>query len=64
MTEALQITDILEAFKRYDGEYKKSAVDGAIAKREEIEPHLIRILENLRANPDPYIDGPDLFDQL
>ena len=64
MTEALQITDILEAFKRYDGEYKKSAVEAAIAKKEELEPHLIRILENLRANPDPYIDDPDLFDQL
>ncbi len=39
------ITEILEAFKLFDGNYKREQVDAAIELKEEITPFLIEILE-------------------
>jgi len=58
------ITEILEAFKIYDGIYKREQVDAAIEMKEEITPHLIEILENVLADPDPYIQNENLYDHM
>ena len=58
------ITEILETFKIFDGNYKREQVDAAIELKEEITPHLIEILENVRADPDPYIQNENLFDHI
>ena len=39
------ITEILEAFRIFDGKYKREQVDAAIELKKEITPHLIEILE-------------------
>jgi len=55
MEKTNKINDILEAFKNFDGIYEREQVDAAIELKEEITPHLIEILENVLADPDPYI---------
>ncbi len=50
------ITEILEVIKLFDGNYKREQVDAAIEHKEEITPHLIEILENALADPDPVND--------
>ena len=58
------ITEILEAFKIFDGIYKREQVDAAIELKEEITPFLIEILETVLANPDEYIDNDERYDQI
>ena len=58
------ITEILEAFKIFDGNYKREQVDAAIELKEEITPSLIGILENVLADPDRYIANDDQFDHI
>jgi hypothetical protein len=58
------ITEILEAFKIFDGTYKREQVDAAIELKKEITPHLIEILNNVLANPDTYIENDDLYDHI
>ncbi len=58
------ITEILEAFRNFDGIYKREQVDAAIELKEEITPHLIKILENALADPDPYIQNENLYDHI
>ena len=58
------ITEILEAFKLFDGNYKREQVDAAVEFKEEITPHLIEILENVLADPDPYIQNENLYDHI
>lgn len=50
------ITEILEKFRIFDGNYKRDQVDAAIELQEEITPFLIEILDNVLANPDPYLE--------
>jgi hypothetical protein len=38
-----RISEILQAFRIFDGVYKREQVDAAIALREEITPYLIEI---------------------
>lgn len=64
MTDTFELKEILEAFKRYDGVYKQVEVEAAIERKEEITPHLIRILENTLANPEAYIEDEDAFDHI
>jgi hypothetical protein len=52
----MEINDILQAFEIFDREYKRSAINAAIARREEIIPHLIGVLENVLKNPEHYAD--------
>jgi hypothetical protein len=58
------ITEILEAFKTFDGIYKREQVDAAIELKEEITPSLIEILENVLADPDTYIENDDRYDHI
>ncbi len=64
MEKTNRINEILEAFKNFDGIYKKEQVDAAIELKEEITPHLIGILENVLAGPEPYIQNDDLYDHI
>ena len=58
------ITEILEAFRNFDGSYKREQVDAAIELKEEITPFLIEILEKVLAEPDTYIENDDLYDHI
>ncbi|UCE08456.1 MAG: DUF1186 domain-containing protein [bacterium] len=58
------ITEILEAFKIFDGNYKREQVDAAIELKEEITPFLIEILENVLLDPDTYIQNDDRYDHI
>jgi hypothetical protein len=53
-----EIARILSALERYDGTYPREALDAALAHRKEITPHLIAILEQVRDDPDEYLDDP------
>ncbi len=59
-----RIKEILEAFRNFDGKYKREEVDDAIELKEEITPYLIKILEDVLANPSQYIENADLFDHI
>jgi len=58
------ITEILEAFRIFDGNYKREQVDAAIELKAEITPHLIKILENALADPRPYVEDENLYDHI
>ena len=58
------ITEILEAFKLFDGNYKREQVDAAIELKEEITPFLIEILDNVLADPDAYLENEDRYDHI
>jgi hypothetical protein len=51
-----RIEELIEAFDRDDGIYKRDEMEEALTLREEITPHLIRILEELIADPQRYAD--------
>lgn len=52
----MEINDILQAFEIFEKEYKRNAVDAAIARREEIIPDLIGVLGNVLKDPEYYAD--------
>ena len=58
------ITEILEDFKIFDGNYKREQVDAAIELKEEVAPFLIEILENVLADPDTYIENDERYDHI
>jgi hypothetical protein len=58
------ITEILEAFKIFDGKYKREQVAAAIELKKEITPFLIEILDNVLADPDAYIESDDRYDHI
>ena len=58
------IPEILEAFRIVDGTYKRAEIDAAIRLKAEITPHLIKILEDLLADPERYIIQEDLCDHI
>lgn len=64
MEKTNNITEILEAFKIFEGKYKREQVDAAIELKEEITPFLIEILEKVLADPDSYIENDDLYDHM
>jgi len=64
MEKTDNITEILEAFRIFDGIYKREQVDAAIELKEKITPFLIEILEKVLANPDTYIENDDLYDHI
>ena len=64
MEKTNNITEILEAFKIFDGIYKREQVDAAIELKEEITPFLIEILENVLTNPHEYIDNDERYDHI
>ena len=58
----ITINEILEAFRIFDGNYKREQVDAAIELKEQITPHLIKILENVLDDPSPYVEDGNLYD--
>jgi hypothetical protein len=64
MEKTNNITEILEAFKIFDGIYKREQVDAAIELKEKITPFLIEILEKVLADPDTYLENDDLYDHI
>ncbi|MFC1717956.1 DUF1186 domain-containing protein [Candidatus Poribacteria bacterium] len=60
----VEIPEILEAFRNYDGTYKRKHVDAAIELKDEIIPHLIDVLEKLVSDPTSYIENDESFDHI
>jgi len=60
----MEIPEILAAFRINDGTYKREHVAAAVKLRDEIIPHLIRILEKLVSDPTPYLENDDYFDHV
>ncbi len=59
-----QIPGILDAFRLFDGKYKKEEIDAAIELKDEITPYLIMVLEDLISNPRKYLENDELFDHI
>jgi hypothetical protein len=58
------IPDILESLKIFDGLYKQGQIDAAINLKDQITPHLIKILENVFADPEKYAKDQGLYDHI
>jgi hypothetical protein len=52
MNSSYSADEIIDAFCRFDGTYRRAHVDAALAMREEITPRLIELLELVRRKPD------------
>jgi len=59
-----EIASILSALERFDGTYPREALDAALARRKEITPHLIAILEQVRDDPHAYTEDPGYMGYL
>ncbi len=51
--------EILQQMERNDGYFARAAVEEAVAHREEIIPELLRILEEVAADPERFAKDPD-----
>jgi hypothetical protein len=60
----MNIKDLIDELSLYDGRYKRELVDEALARREEITPHLLALLEAVRDNPRPYAEDDSFFGHL
>lgn len=60
--EAIEV--IIAEFEWFDGLYKREAVDGAIMLRDDITPHLIRVLEKVLASPEVYAVEHGFFQHI
>ncbi len=58
------VTEILEGFKVFDGNYKRKQVDAAIELKKEITPHLIEILDSVLADPDAFFENDERYDHI
>jgi hypothetical protein len=61
---SMSVEDILACFSNGDRRYQRAAVDAALARREEIVPGLIKILETTLADPGKVIKDADNFSHL
>ncbi len=52
----MEIKEILKSFEICDKEYKRKAIDAALARREEIIPHLISVLEKVLHSPEKFAE--------
>lgn len=43
----MEVTEIIEQFEWFDGKFKREAVEAAIARREEVIPELLAVLEEI-----------------
>jgi len=59
-----KVSEILEAFKLYDGIYKREQIDAAVELKEEITPYLIEIIKKVLSNPNEYIENENLYDHI
>jgi len=62
--DELSISDILAAFRTFDGIYKQEQIDAASLQKQEIIPRLIEILENVLADPEKYAEDEMLYDHI
>lgn len=51
----MTVEQIISAFDRFDGKYKREEMEEALTLKEEITPHLIRILEDVAADSRTYV---------
>jgi hypothetical protein len=59
-----KISEILDGFKIFDGIYKRDLIDSAIELKDEISPHLIKILESVLSDPEKHIENKKLTDHV
>ena len=55
----MDIVDILRQMERNNGYFARAAVTEALARRDEIIPKLLRILEAVADDPQRYAKEPD-----
>lgn len=55
MEQEDRIRELIAAFDAVDDRYKREEMEEALALQQEITPHLIRILEDLAADPEGYV---------
>lgn len=58
------IDEIIDAFSRSDGRYRRAHVDAALAMRDEITPRLIDLLETVRSEPARYAGDEEFTGHL
>ena len=59
-----KISEILDGFKIFDGIYKRELIDSAIELKDEISPHLIKILESVLSDPEKHIENNKRIDHV
>jgi hypothetical protein len=59
-----KISEILDGFKIFDGIYKRELIGAAIELKDEISPHLIKILESVLSDPEKHIENKKLIDHV
>jgi hypothetical protein len=62
--EEFTIPEILDSFRILDGTYKREQIDAAIMFKQVIIPYLIKILENVLADPEKYVEDENLYDHI
>jgi hypothetical protein len=60
----IKIEEILASFELFDSKYQREQVEAALEQKQEITPHLITILEQVRDNPQKYVENEDYFAHL
>ena len=60
----MTIEQILDEFRYFDGVYRRGAVDAAVRLREEITPHLIRVLEEMTEDPVTVVEDDDRYSHI
>jgi hypothetical protein len=60
----MELKDLIDDLRHFDGRYKRAQVDEALARQEEITPHLLELLEAILANPRLYSEDEDFFGHL
>lgn len=60
----MDIQNLINELCLFDGRYKRAQVDEALARQEEIVPHLLALLEAVLANPQRYAEDEDFFGHL
>jgi hypothetical protein len=64
MNPSYSVDEIIDAFCRFDGAYRRAHVDAALAMREEITPRLIGLLEMVRSEPARYASDEEFAGHL
>lgn len=60
----MELKDLIDELCLFDGHYKRAQVDEAFARQEEIVPHLLALLEAVRADPQRYAEDDNFFGHL
>jgi Protein of unknown function (DUF1186) len=55
----MTIEEILHAFSHKDNKFPREALEQAVAQKDEVTPHLLKILERVADNPDEVLDQDD-----